>query len=145
MIDSSDARTADLFGIKSEVIEDSRVAVCRLVSDITDGTDRAIVARRMTDILGRSVSKSMIDAWASTKREAHNLPAYAVFALEAAQDRHDITNFQVAQHAGKAFYGYDATQAMLDAEQAELDAARQQIAKRLRNIRQLQQRLRGGQ
>ncbi len=143
MINSSDDRTPDLFDIHLETITDHRVAICHLVSAITDGDDRARVARRAGEILGRGVSRAMIDAWASPRREAHNLPAYVVPALEQAQGRRHITDYLVAQHGGRVSYGTAATRAALDAEQAELDAARQRIARRMRELRTLRQRIGG--
>lgn len=143
MINSSDDRTRDIFDASLITNADHRVAVCLLVSTITEGADRARVGRRMSDILGREVSRAMIDAWSSPRREAHNLPAYAVPALEHAQGRRDITDYLVRQHRGRASYGLDATRAALDSEQADLDAARQRIARRMRELRTLRQRIGG--
>lgn len=143
MIDASDDRTCDLFTLSTTTTNDHRVAVCHLVAAITEGADRARVARRMSEVMGRPVSRAMIDAWASPRREAHNIPAYEVPALEIARGRHDITDYLVAQHAGRVAYGTDAARAVLDAERAELDAARQEIARRMRDLRALRQRLGG--
>lgn len=90
-----DDRTLDLFawqpppaavGFPHEAIRAATIAgrVSRAVANaLRDcGTDRAIVARRMSDYLGEPVSVHVLNAYASQARDEHriNVPRYAALA-----------------------------------------------------------------
>ena len=62
--------------------------LAKAVAAALAGHDRAAVARTMTDILGRAVSKAMVDAYASVARDDHVISAPRFQALvQATADR----------------------------------------------------------
>lgn len=46
-----------------------------------DGLNRAEIAQRMTDYLGRSISEAMLNKWSSEGSEEHRIPLDAFIAL----------------------------------------------------------------
>ncbi len=62
--------------------------LAKAVSAALAGRDRALVARSMSDYLGRTVSKHMVDAYASQGRDDHTISAPRYMALtHATEDR----------------------------------------------------------
>jgi hypothetical protein len=61
------------------------VRVARAVSECLKdaGRDRTVIAAEISDYLGESVTRAMLDAYASPGREAHNIPAHRLMALAA--------------------------------------------------------------
>lgn len=55
------------------------LAVARSLKD--HGRDRAQVAKEMSAYLDETVTKGMLDAYASQARESHNIPAHRLIAL----------------------------------------------------------------
>lgn len=110
-----------------------RLQVCHLVSQMLKDCrhpDRYAVAADMSRQSGRDFSKLMLDAWSAESREDHNVPFYAVPALEAACDSTALTMWLVAVRGGRALFGRD----VLNAERGKLEAIKRDIAGRIREL-----------
>jgi len=64
-----------------------------------DGTSRAEIARRISDLLGRSVSETTLDKWASEASEEHRIPLDAFLSLVEATGCHGLLGF-IAERFG---------------------------------------------
>lgn len=126
----------DLFHHPANLTEipSSRERVCQLVAEITQGLSRERVASDMSS-LGQRASKSMIDAWASVTREAHNLPFYQVAALELSCDSTLLTDWLVELRGGSASYGEEALRREIATELAALEAERAEFTRRINALR----------
>ena len=142
MRDRNDLVTPDLFpALPTRRQEARRVVVCRLLADMLHGRDRHAIASAMTE-RGSPATKPMIDAWASPRREGHNLPMYLAPGIEeACGDAHVLTDWLVSIRHGRASYGADATQAALDHELAELEMLRHETAVRINELRKTRGRI----
>lgn len=126
----------DLFHLPADIaaLLNSRVQVCHLVAQITEGRSRARIAENMTHI-GHRTSKAMIDAWASPTREAHNIPLYQVAALEFACESTLLTDWEVSMHGGIACYGEEVLRREVASELAALQFERAEFTKRINALR----------
>ena len=132
-----DPDTADMFSLQPAAsFERSRIDVCRLVSSLLAGRDRLAVAIAMSELLDHQVSKHMLDAWASPRREAHNLPLYEAPALEAACDSHLLTDWMAELRGGRAAYGTEAAEAQIGQALASMEREREQLSRSIRAARQ---------
>lgn len=84
---------ADLAGLDRTVA----AAVARILKD--DVRSREEVAGAMSALLDETVSKAMLDAYASESREGHNISAARLLALVAATDRFDLLD-RIVRRAG---------------------------------------------
>jgi len=66
--------------------------ICRTVGTIlaSDGRARAVIAAEMSELLDETVSKEMLDAYASPARTEHKVPMCRFLALVAVTGRHDL-------------------------------------------------------
>lgn len=87
-----DGLTADLLsweppkvaaGFQDGAVRGSRIAsqITQVVKLALDGHDRAVIAERMSEELGYSVSRNMIEKYASEAAEAHKIPLERFIAL----------------------------------------------------------------
>lgn len=80
------------------------------------GQERGAVARAMSEFLGEECSKAMLDAYASTARAEHNIPAYRLVALAVVTRDARLLN---AVLDGTGFIAVDARcEALLKRERA---------------------------
>lgn len=137
MKDTRDSRTFDLFRHEpiTRLGRDARTEYCDMISRMLAKLDRQAVAAQLSDLLGRPVSKHMLDAWASPRREAHNMPGYVGPFLELATGVRPLTDWAVTAHGGQALYGEAAIQAVLDRELVALELSRASVGKRIRDLR----------
>lgn len=72
--------------------------IARAVSEALKecGVSREAVACRMSDYLGDRVSRAMLDAYASTARAAHSIPAHRLVALAVVTGDRRLLNVIVA-------------------------------------------------
>jgi hypothetical protein len=136
----NDSLTLDLFDIPAAPMPvdgtlDNRQTVCQLVAEILKNSpmDRHQVACEMSRLEGRTVSKYMLDAWASESREDFNIPFYQVLVLETVCDSRRLTDWHVGMRGGKVSYGKD----VLEGELGKLELLKQDVAKQIREIKQV--------
>ena len=113
--------------------------VAHMVSEAlkdADG-DRYEVAAKMSRLVGREVSKYMLDAWSSESREGHNVPFYMVPALETACDTHLFTAWLAQKRGGKLLIGKDA----LLAELGKMERLRDEASRKIRQLKKVMEDL----
>ncbi len=140
MTRKNDSLTLDLFDIPAEPAPvegslDSRQTVCQLVAEVLKNSpmDRHAIACEMSRLEGRTVSKYMLDAWASESREDFNIPFYQVLVLETVCESRRLTDWHVGMRGGKVSYG----KAVLEGELGKLELLKQDVAKQIREIKQV--------
>jgi hypothetical protein len=137
---AKDSFTLDIFDIPEaadtkEGSMDCRIAVCNLLSHAlkSNPLDRHQIACEMSRLEGRTVSKFMLDAWASESREDHNISFYHVLVLEEVCQSHALTDWHVAMRGGKVSYGKD----VLEGELGKLELIKEDAAKKIRELKKV--------
>lgn len=135
-----DTHTLDLFDIPEPAETetgalDCRIVVCQLVAAVLKESplDRHQIACEMSRLEGRTVSKLMLDAWASESREDHNIPFYQILVLEEVCHSHKLTDWHVAMRGGKVSYGKD----VLEGELGKLELIKEDAAKKIRELKKV--------
>lgn len=135
----ADTLTRDLFEIpEPETLPaelDYRAVVSGLVSRMlksADG-DRFDVAARASRLTGTSVTKCMLDAYASEGRETFNLPFYLVPAVELACESLELSNWLAHVRGGRLLVGRDA----LAGELARLERQRADAQRKITTLRKV--------
>lgn len=95
--------------------------------------DRIEVAARMTRILGKEVSLSMLNAYTAESRETHIPPLDKAIAFDIATEGHAISDYVAGKLGGRVLFGKDA----LLAELGRLDQMGDEIANKRKSIQQL--------
>lgn len=89
--------------------------VCR-----EDSRDRGAIAAAMSGVLGETVSRAMIDAYASEARGEHNIPAHRWWALIAVTGRWDVADAIAARCGARLLSGDEIRAAELGHVQAQI-------------------------
>lgn len=100
--------------------------------------DRYWVAAQISRLVGKEVSKSMLDGYTAESRDAFNLPFYLVAACEHACESTLLTDWLTSVRGGRFLPGVEAIDAEIGRQQAEIEQARE----RLRALTQLRRRVR---
>lgn len=95
--------------------------------------DRYEIAARMSRLMGREVSKYMLDAWSSESREAYNLPFYITPVLETACTTHLLSNWLADKRGGQLLIGREA----LNAELGKLEHLKEEATKKIRELKKM--------
>lgn len=102
-----------------------------------DERNRHQIAAKMSELLDETVSKDMLDGYASELRDGHNISFHRMLALIAATDRHDVLDALVRHIGGALLVGEEIHTAQLghlDRQIEELKARKKQIAGAARPI-----------
>lgn len=136
---AADDRTLDLFEVPVPEMApagmDYRAVVSGLVGRVlgaADG-DRHEVAARASSLTGISVSKYMLDAYASEARDTFNIPCHLVPALEVACESLEISNWLAHTRGGRLLVGRDA----LAGELAKLERQRSRTSEKISQLRRV--------
>lgn len=136
---AADNRTLDLFVVpEAETAPagmDYRATVSGLVARLlkaADG-DRHEIGARISRLTGTSVTKCMLDAYASEGRETFNMPFYLVPSLEAACESLELSNWLAATRGGRLLVGRDA----LAGELAKLERQRADAQRKITALRKV--------
>ena len=105
-----------------------------LLSDILKKApkSRFEVAARMSELLGREVTKYQLDSWTAESRNKWRFPLEYVIALEVACETHDITAWLAQKRGCKLLIGEDA----LLAELGKIESMEQELRARKKAIKQ---------
>ena len=124
---------------------DFRTQVSVLVREMIDAAkardpemDRSMIAARLTRLTGKDVSKSMLDGYTAESREAFNLPAYLIPALETVCDSTLYSSWLAHVRGGRLVLG----PAAIDAEIGRLQSNRSDIDESLKQLRLLRRSVR---
>lgn len=104
-------------------------SVARMLRE--DPRPRAEIARAVSQLLGESVTKLMLDAYASEARDGHNVPAHRWWAVIVACDRFDVAD-AMAKRAGARVLSGEEIKA---AELGHLQAQTRELQARIRELR----------
>ncbi len=104
-------------------------SVARMLSQ--DARPRAAIAQQVSALLGKTISKSTLDAYASESHAEHNVPAARWWAIVAATGRFDVAD-AIAKMVGCRLLSGDEIRA---AELGSLQAERDAIDSRIRELR----------
>lgn len=135
---AKDLLTGDLFLIPRPVEPYKgalafRPQISGVVGDALKGLDRFEVATEMTKLLGREVSKHMLDAWAAESREDQMIPFDTAIAFDMAVGSHMLLDFAASKLGARISIGKDALHTQLGKLERQRDEAAKQI-KRLKGI-----------
>lgn len=119
------AETSLLMG---EMIENARAA----------GLDRWEIASRASRLVGRDVSKNMLDGYTAESREEFNVPLWLAPVLEIVCRSTLMGDWHAEKVGGQLLLGA----ATIDAEIGRLEAERDRNATRIRQLKQLRGRVR---
>ena len=103
------------------------------------GGDRHQIADRASEILGRRVSKYMLDAWSAISREGYNIPFYAAHTVEQVVGDHRLTRWHLEKMGAIAVWPWERDHARLQhllVERARLEEEIQGIFDRAARSRQ---------
>lgn len=94
------------------------------------GKDRYAIAAEMSRLLGKPVSKYMLDAWTSESRDTYNVPFYVIPAAEAACASHAMSTWLADKRGGRLLVGREA----LEAEYGKLKSLQNDLKQRMRQM-----------
>lgn len=115
---------ADLAGLDRVMA----AAVARILKE--DDRSRDEVAGKMTALLAESVTRWMLDAYASEARDTHNISAGRFFALIAATDRFDVLDAVLRRIGAAVIVGEE----IITAELGHIDRQIAKLKERRRSI-----------
>lgn len=119
---------------------DYRPVVAHLLGRMIQASalDRYEIAARVSRLVGREVSKCMLDGYTAESREAFNLPAYLVPPVEAVCESTLLSGWIAEVRGGRLMLGAAA----LDAEIGRLETELTERRDELREMRELRRRVR---
>lgn len=136
---ASDRLTLDLFEIPEAPTPaggtlNFDAAICAALSEqlLRCGKDRYQVAADMSRLLGREVSKHMLDAYTAESRDAYNFPLNYVAAFEVVTGSFAMTQLLAMQRGCKLLVGEDA----LLAEMGRIQQAKDELVRRERALKE---------
>lgn len=144
----SDALTGDLFAVPRAPAlipgsMDFRAETSLLVGEMVEeargaGLDRWEIASRASRLVGRDVSKHMLDGYTAESREEFNVPMWLAPVLEIVCSSTRLGDWHAAKVGGQLLLGA----ATIDAEIGRLEAERERSATQIRQLKQLRGRVR---
>lgn len=132
-----DLKTGDLFEVPQAVAPIAGVLSCRaqianVMSDALKGCDRYQVAMQMSKLLGRDISKHMLDAYTAESREEHMPPIDTAIAFDMATEGMSILNFYAQMLGARLVVGREN----LNWQLGKLEHMREELAKQIKQVRQ---------
>ncbi len=141
-----DTRTPDLFEVPHPASAvpgamDFRPLITAMVGQMLDaaarlGKDRFQVAAEVSRLVGREVSKYMLDAYTAPSREDYNAPAWLIAPLEVVSETWIYSRWLAEVRGGRLLIGRDALAAELgriERQKDELHRAERAIKEQLRH------------
>ncbi len=101
------------------------------MSDALAGLDRYVIAAKMSRLLGREVSKSILDKYTAESSEYHIPPLDTAIAFDLATESRVLAILFATKIGAKLSVGVEA----LDAEIGKLERQREENAKRIRELK----------
>jgi hypothetical protein len=110
-----------------------RAEIAHAMSNALKGLDRYDVAASMSRLLGRDISKFMLDAYTAESREDHIPPLDTAIAFDIATDTHTLANLFAGKIGARLLVGKEALHAELGKLERLIDEA-QKERKRLKTL-----------
>jgi hypothetical protein len=112
-----------------------RKQIAATMSEALIGLDRYEVAAEMSKLLGRDISKSMLDAYTAESRENHTPPFDTAIAFDMVTGKGFLlANLYASKLGAKVLIGREA----LDAEIGRLQREKEENTRHLNALKQLQ-------
>ncbi|KIO49626.1 hypothetical protein [Nitrosospira sp. NpAV] len=133
-----DKFTSDLFEIPQPAPNAAgslhcRVQIAHTMSEALIGYDRYEVAGTMSRLLGRDISKHMLDAYTAESREDHIPPLDTAIAFDMATNDVRLLNLCASKLGARVALGKDA----LNAELGKLERLRDEAAKQIKQLKRV--------
>lgn len=93
---------------------------------------REIIAARMSELTGETITKHQLDSWTAESREGWRFPLEYLPAFEVAVNSHRVITWLADVRGCKVLVGKDA----LDAEIGKLERLKEDAGKRIRQLKQ---------
>ncbi len=93
---------------------------------------REIVAARMSELIGESITKHQLDSWTAESREGWRFPLEYLPAFEVAVETTVVTTWIAGIRGGRVIMGKEA----LDVEIGKLERLKDDAAKRIKQLKQ---------
>lgn len=139
MVRARDLVTVDMFDVpQAAPALPGSYAFTREIAQVMSGAlkdcphDRVEVAARMTRLLGRDVSLSMLNAYTAESRDSHNISLERAIAFDAATEGYALLNF----YASKRGCGISVGKEALLKELGEIDQMKADLVQREKAIKQ---------
>lgn len=135
------ANTLDLFEVPQPASPvpgsgDYRATVCSLVASMLRGHDRHDIARDLSKLTGRDITKAMLDNYCAMSNVEYNAPAWILPAIEAVTESYEFSNWLATIRGGRLYLG----SAVLEAELGRISRAEEELQERRKAIRSQLQR-----
>lgn len=133
-----DSATPDLFDIPQPAPSSAGSLTCRVqiahtMSEALSGYDRYEVAAIMSRLLGRDISKHMLDAYTAESREDHIPPLDTAIAFDMATDNVHLLNLCASKLGARVSVGKDA----LNAELGKMEHLRDEIGRKIKKLKRV--------
>lgn len=110
-----------------------RAEIAGLMSEILKTHDRYTVAADMSRLLGREVTKFMLDAYTAESRETHMPPIDTAMAFDMATNGFVLISLYAQKLGAKVVVGREA----IDAEIGKLERQRQEVSDRIKSLKNM--------
>ncbi|SOD42292.1 hypothetical protein SAMN06298226_2630 [Nitrosovibrio sp. Nv4] len=110
-----------------------RVEIAHTMSEALDGHDRYEVSATMSRLLGRDISKHMLDAYTAESREDHIPPLDTAIAFDMATSDISLLNLYASKLGARVSVGKDA----LNAELGKLENMRDEVVKQIKRLKKV--------
>ncbi len=132
-----DIYTMDLFGdlppapVTTPGGLSCRAEIAHAMSDALKNHDRFEIAAKMSKLLGREISKHMLDAYTAESREDHIPPLDTAIAFDLATETSALADLFARKVGAKLVHGKEA----LDAKLGQLERMRDEATKQIKAIK----------
>lgn len=132
-----DTLSGDLFLIPRPVTPNSGALACRaeiagVMSEALKGLDRYEVALQMTKLLGREISKHMLDAYTAESREDHIPPLDTAIAFDTVIGSPVLLDLCASKLGARVSVGKE----ILHTQLGKLERVRDEATKQIKHIKQ---------
>ena len=103
------------------------------MSEALKDHDRYEIAAKMSKLLGRDISKHMLDAYTAESREDHIPPLDTAIAFDLATESNTLVEFSARKIGAKLSVGKEA----LDAKLGQLERIRDEAAKQIKQLKRI--------
>lgn len=108
-----------------------RAEIAHVMSEALKGHDRYEVAAKMSKLLGRDISKNMLDAYTAESRDDHIPPLDTAIAFDLATESRVLAAFFARRVGAKLTVGKEA----LDAKMGQLMRIKEENDKQIKALR----------
>jgi len=110
-----------------------RIEIAHAMSEALKDHDRYEIAAKMSKLLGRDISKHMLDAYTAESREDHIPPLDTAIAFDLATESNTLVEFSARKIGAKLSVGKEA----LDAKLGQLERIRDEAAKQIKQLKRI--------